>query len=98
MQYKYLKAEQRFNTKESFQWFYVPVTFFGSLYGKDGNYYPKVFLEKSIYNFIWRKIKMFGFWGIGISWNIRNSVSWNMKHFAGVSVSEIQEKLSFKII
>ena len=48
---QYLKAEKRFNTKESFQCFYVPVILFDSVYRKDGNYYPKVFLEKRIYNF-----------------------------------------------
>ena len=48
---QYLKAEKRFNTKESFQCFYIPVILFDSVYRKDGNYYPKVFLEKRIYNF-----------------------------------------------
>ena len=48
---QYLKAEKRFNTKESFQCFYIPVILFDSVYRKDGNYYPKVFLEKCIYNF-----------------------------------------------
>ena len=40
---KYLKTEKRFNTKESFQCFYMPVILFDSAYRKDGNYYPKVF-------------------------------------------------------
>ena len=48
---KYLKAERRFNTKESFQSFYIPVILFDSVYRKDGNYYPKVFSEKFIHNF-----------------------------------------------
>ena len=39
---QYLKAEKRFNTKESFQCFYIPVILFDSVYRKDGNYYPKV--------------------------------------------------------
>ena len=32
-------------------------------YKKDGNYYPKVFLEKFIHDFSWRNIANFGFWG-----------------------------------
>ena len=40
---KYLKAEKRFNSKESFQCFYIPVILFDSVYKKDRNYYPKVF-------------------------------------------------------
>ena len=52
---QYLKAEKRFNTKESFQCFYIPVILFDSVYRKDGNYYPKVFLEKRIYNFFKKK-------------------------------------------
>ena len=36
---KYLKAGKRFNTKESFQCFYIPVILLDSLYKKDGNYY-----------------------------------------------------------
>ena len=36
------------NTKESFQCFYILVILFDSVYRKDGNYYPKVFLEKFI--------------------------------------------------
>ena len=48
---KYLKAEKRFNTKESFQCFYIPVILFDSVYRKDRKYYPKVFLEKFIHNF-----------------------------------------------
>ena len=42
---KYLKAEKRFSTKESLKSFYVPVILFDLVYRKDGNYYPKVFLE-----------------------------------------------------
>ena len=36
---KYLKAGKRFNTKESFQCFYIPVILLDSLYKKDGNNY-----------------------------------------------------------
>ena len=64
---KYLKGEKRCNTKESFQCFYVPVILFDSVYRKDGKYYPKVFLEKLIYDFIWRNIMNFGFWNFGSS-------------------------------
>ena len=42
----YLKSEKRFNTKESFQCFYVIVMFFDSVYKKDGKFYSKVFLGK----------------------------------------------------
>ena len=51
---KYLKAEKIFNTKESFQCFYIPVILFDSVHRKDGNYYPEVFLEKFIHNLFWR--------------------------------------------
>ena len=59
---KYLKAEKRFNAKEELQCFYIPVILFDSVYRKDGNYYPKVILEKFIHNFFLRNIKKFGFW------------------------------------
>ena len=51
----YVKAEKRFNTIESFHSFYIPVILFDSVYRKDGNYYPKVFLEKFTHKFILRK-------------------------------------------
>ena len=63
----YLKAEKRFNKKESFQCFYIPVILFDSVYRKDGNYYPSAFLEKFIVNFFWKNIRNFGFWGFGSS-------------------------------
>ena len=40
---KYLKPEKRFNTKESFRCFYIPVILFESVYKKYGYYYLKVF-------------------------------------------------------
>ena len=46
-----LKAEKRFNTKESFQCFYMSVILFDSVCRKDENYYRKVFLEKFIHKF-----------------------------------------------
>ena len=46
----YLEAGKRFNTKETFQYFYIPVILFDSVYRKDGNYYSKAFLEKFIIN------------------------------------------------
>ena len=59
---KYLEAEKKkLNTKESFQCFYIPTILFDSVNRKDGNSYPKVFLEKFIYNFFWRNIRNFGF-------------------------------------
>ena len=45
------KTEKRFNTKENCKCFYILVILFESVYTKDGNYYPKVFLEKFIHNF-----------------------------------------------
>ena len=60
---KHLKAEKRFNTKEGFQCFYIPVILFDSAYRKDRNYYPRVFLERFIHNFFWRNIKKNCFWG-----------------------------------
>ena len=63
-----------FNKKERFQCFYIPVMLFDSVYRKDGNYYPKVFLEKFVDNFFFEKyLRNFGFSGFGsASWNIRN--------------------------
>ena len=61
---KYQKAEKRFNTKESFQSFYIPVKLFDSVNIKDGNYYPKVFLEKFIHNFFLEKYKKLLFLGL----------------------------------
>ena len=64
---KYLKDEKRFNIKESFQCFYISVILFDSDFRKNGNYCPKVFLEKFIYSFFWRNIKNFSFWSFGSS-------------------------------
>ena len=61
---KYLKSEKRFNTKENFQCFYIPITLFDSVYIKDGNYYPKVFLEKFIHSFLLQKHNKFWFMGL----------------------------------
>ena len=61
---KYLKAEKGFNTNESFQCFYIPAIMFDSVYKKDGNYYPKVFLEKFIHNFFLKKYNRFWFLGL----------------------------------
>ena len=47
----YLKAEKRFNTKESFQCFYIPLILFDSVYRKDGNYNPKVLLKNLFITF-----------------------------------------------
>ena len=64
---KYLKAERKFNTKESFQCFYMLVILIDSVYRKDENYYPQVFLEKFIHNFFLRNIGNLGFRGFGSS-------------------------------
>ena len=50
------------NTKESFQCFYIRVILIDSVYRKDKNYYPNVFLEKCIYNFLKKNLRNFGFW------------------------------------
>ena len=55
---KYLKAEK------CFQYLYIPVILFDSVHRKDGNYYPKMFLEKFIHNFFWRSITKFWFLGL----------------------------------
>ena len=69
----YLEAGKRFNTKESFQCFYIPVILFDSVYRKDGNYYSKAFLEKFIINLFWRTLRNFGIWDFkSSSWNVRN--------------------------
>ena len=57
----YLKAEKRFNTKERFQCFYLPVILFDAVYRKDGNYYPEVILRIFTHNIFWRNIRNFGF-------------------------------------
>ena len=43
---KYLKAEK----KEGIQWFSAPVILLDSIYRKDKNCYPQVFLEKCNFN------------------------------------------------
>ena len=43
---KYLKVEKNINSKRGFQCLYAPVLLIDSIYRKDENYYPKVFLEK----------------------------------------------------
>ena len=53
--------------KESFQCFYIPVILIDSVNRKDGNYSPKVFLEKFIPNFFLRSVRNFSFWGFGSS-------------------------------
>ena len=44
--YLQLKRKQEKNTKRGFQCLYVSVILIDSVYRKDGNYHPKVFLEK----------------------------------------------------
>ena len=43
---KYLKAEKKINAKGGFQCLHTPVMLIDSIYRKDENFYPKVFLEK----------------------------------------------------
>ena len=59
---KYLKFGKKFTKKESFQCFYIPVKLIDSVYRKDENCYPKVFLGKCIYNFFWRSVSNVGYW------------------------------------
>ena len=58
-----MKPKPKLNTKESFQCFYIPVILTDSVHRKDENYYPQVFLEKFMNSFLWRSIRIFGFWG-----------------------------------
>ena len=44
--WKLKKINKQINTKGGFQCLYAPVILIDSIYGKDENYYPKVFLEK----------------------------------------------------
>ena len=54
---RYLTAEKSFNTRESFQWFYIPVILFDLVYKTyDENYYLRVILEKFVHNFFWKSI------------------------------------------
>ena len=43
---KYIKAENKISSKESFQCFYILVMLIHLVYRKDENYCPKAFLEK----------------------------------------------------
>ena len=57
---KYLKAEKishnaKINTKKGSQCIYISVILIASVYKKDKNYYPQVFLEK--YEYVVRKQK-----------------------------------------
>ena len=63
MKKKAEKKKKKLNTKESFQCFYIPVILIDSVHRKDENYYPQVFLEKFMNSFLWRSIRIFGFWG-----------------------------------
>ena len=40
------KSSEKIEHKRMFQCFYILVILFDSVYRKDGNYYPKEFLEK----------------------------------------------------
>ena len=46
---KYLKAEKRLNTKESFQCFYIPLTLSDSVYRKD-----ETIIQKCFWNYLFR--------------------------------------------
>ena len=45
------KREKKFTTKESFECFYIPVILIHSVYRKDENYYPKIYLENFFIKF-----------------------------------------------
>ena len=79
---KYLKSWKRILHKRKLHCFNIPVILFDSVYRNDGNYYPKVFLEKFIHTSLWRSVIDFGFWGYGSSsWNIRKVRSLKYKEF-----------------
>ena len=46
---QFIKSENKINTKEGFQYFYIPVILIDSVNIKDENYYSKLFIQK--YNF-----------------------------------------------
>ena len=76
---KNLKAEKRFNSKKSFQCFYITVILFDSVHRKDGSCYLEVLLEKQFNNLFLENYKK--------SWFLE---LWmfllKYKHFLGVSV------------
>ena len=57
---KYLKAEKRFNAKEGL---FLYTSNICLIYRKNRNYYSKVFLEKFVHNYFWRRIINFVFLG-----------------------------------
>ena len=58
---KYLKPGKRFDMKDGFQCFYIPVILFDSVYIIYGNYYLKKLFEKFIHIFFWKNIINFSF-------------------------------------
>ena len=50
---------KKFDRKESFQCFYILVILIDSVYKKDENCYPKVFLERFIHKLFWRSVGNF---------------------------------------
>ena len=54
----------------------------------DGNYYPKVFLEKLIRKFFWRRMTNFGFWGF-------ESFSLNIRSFLNPELETSEESVLF---
>ena len=48
---KYQKSKIKFNTKENFQCFYIPVMLIDSVYRKDENHCPNMFFENSFVAF-----------------------------------------------
>ena len=76
---KNLKVEKRFNSKKSFQCFYITVILFDSVHRKDGSCYLEVLLEKQFNNLFLENYKK--------SWFLE---LWmfllKYKHFLGVSV------------
>ena len=61
----YLKAEEKFNIKDGFHCFYIPVILFDSIYVNSGNYYPKMFFVKLFITFFWKNVISFDFLGFG---------------------------------
>ena len=65
---KTCKSLKKFNTKESFQCFYILVIMIDSVYRKDKIYDPKsrkvhIYIYIRLSFFFWKSLRNFGFWG-----------------------------------
>ena len=97
---KYLKAEKRCNTKENFpeNFSYTVVILFNSVYRKDGNFYPEVFLETFIHNLFFEEYKKFRFlvvWKLLLKYK-KVPIPKIYRIFSAFSFPEPYEQLSFE--